>query len=413
MLNGEWEYGPFGLDADKGQTLPYQRTALVVVNNITSGTRLGDIVPQLESDRRVQVMFTRAPWALVSGGVGQFLERLGGVVVPWHQATQARFDLAVAASYGLLEQLHAPVLTMSHGAGFNKYAIRYDGSTPQAPLEMSGLERAELVRRGRVIPSSIVVPTTRDLTWLKHSCPEAVPVAVVAGDPCYDRLLVSLPLRDAYRQALDVRGRKLVAVSSSWGSGSLLERCPDLISRLVSELPREEYRVAAIVHPNTWSWHGRRQVLAWYAESVRRGLMLVPPEEGWRGVLAAADVVVGDHGSTTYYGACTGVPVLLATFAYEDVEPGSPVASLGRLAPRLRLDQPIAPQLETATADWPPGTSEAIRAQVTDAPGQSARIIRSVMYRLMKLPEPATEPEVRPVPLPEPIVIPESFGGSQ
>jgi hypothetical protein len=52
-----------------------------------------------------------------------------------------------------------------------------------------------------------------------------------------------------------------------------------------------------------------------------------------------------------------------------------------------------------------------IRALVTDTPGQSARIIRSVMYRLMKLPEPAAEPVVRPVPVPRPVSAAETFGG--
>jgi hypothetical protein len=235
----------------------------------------------------------------------------------------------------------------------------------------------------------------------------------VAGDPCYDRLAASLPLRDVYRQSLGVRDRKLVAVSSTWGPGSLMQRCPDLLPRLVDELPRQDYLVAAMVHPNAWSWHGRRQVRAWYAESVGRGLILVPPEEGWRGVLAAADLVIGDHGSVTCYGATTGAPVILAAFPDEYVEPGSPVAELGSITPRLRLDEPIAPQLAKAMASWSPGLSAVIRAHVTDVPGQAAGIIRTMMYRLMDLAEPTAMPEVRPVPVPEPIVIPEAFGGGR
>ncbi len=174
------------------------------------------------------------------------MSRLGGVVLPWQQATQIRFDLAVAASYGLLERVHAPV-------------------------------------------------------------------AVVAGDPCYDRLAASLPSRDIYRRALGVRGRKLVAVTSTWGPGSLLQRHRDLLPRLAGDLPGERYRVAAIVHPNVWHWHGPRQVTVWYADCVRRGLILVRPEDGWRGVLAASDVVIGDHGAVTCY-ATAGVPVLLASY---------------------------------------------------------------------------------------------------
>jgi len=232
------------------------------------------------------------------------------------------------------------------------------------------------------------------------------------GNPCYDRLAASLPLRDSYRRALGVEGRKLIAVTSTWGPGSLLHQCPDLLSRLVGELPRQEYCVAVFMHPHVWYWHGRRQLHAWYAECMRRGLVLVPPEQGWRAILTAADWVIGDHGSATCYGASAGVPVLLAAFAADEVDPGSPASHLGQNAFRLRPDQPVAGQLHAASAAWPPGWSASVRSQITDVPGQSARIIRETMYRLMKLPEPDRTPTVHPVLLPRPAVIPEASGAS-
>jgi hypothetical protein len=412
MSCGEWVQGPFGLDAERGRTFPSKRTVLVVAHHLTAAARLADIVPLLETDRRVQVAFTCAPSSIFSAGAREFLTRLGGVVLPWHQATRVRFDLAIAASYGLLEQLHAPVLTVPHGVSFNKYPGRWDGFGPQGPREVAGLERAGLVYRGRVVPSAIVVPTRRDLTRLGDACPAAAPLGIVGGDPCYDRLAASLPLRDSYRRALGVRGRKLIAVTSTWGPGSLLDRCPDLLTRLVDELPRQEYRVAVFMHPHVWCWHGRRQLHAWYAEYLRRGLILVPPEQGWRAILTAADWVIGDHGSATCYGASVGVPVLLAAFPADEVDPGSPASYLGRNAFRLRPGQPVARQLRAAGAAWPPEWSASVRAQITDVPGQSARIIRETMYRLMKLPEPSRTPTVRPVLLPRPAVIPEASGAS-
>jgi hypothetical protein len=36
MVYSEWEYGPFGLDSRRGQTLRCQRTVLVVVHPVTS-----------------------------------------------------------------------------------------------------------------------------------------------------------------------------------------------------------------------------------------------------------------------------------------------------------------------------------------------------------------------------------------
>jgi hypothetical protein len=76
---GEWARGPFGLNAERGRTLRSQRTVLVVVHAVTAGTRLGDVMPLLEADLRVQVVFTHAPSALIPGGVQEFLASLGGV----------------------------------------------------------------------------------------------------------------------------------------------------------------------------------------------------------------------------------------------------------------------------------------------------------------------------------------------
>jgi hypothetical protein len=373
---------------------------LVAVHSVTAGTRLADVWPLLGADRRVQLVFTRPPGALMAAGADRFLERLGGVVVPWRQAVQSRFDLAIAASSGRLERLHAPVLLFPHGVGFNKLTVRYDGSGREAPLEVAGMECAGLVFHGRVIPSAIVVATVRDLGILARAVPEASGAAVVAGDPCYDRLAASLHLRGEYRRALGAGDRTLVAVSSTWGAGSLLETCPDILADLAGELPREKYCLAAIVHPNAWSWHGPLQVRAWCAEAARRGLILVDPEEGWRAVLAAADCLIGDHGSVTAYGAAAGLPVVLGATPAGHVLPGSLVSRLGEMAPRLGPG-PVAPQIARVMSAWPGQEHAAvIRDGVTDAPGRSARIIRRVMYELMQLPEPGGTPCASPVPGP-------------
>jgi hypothetical protein len=411
MVAGEWVRGPFGLDAQRGRTLRCRRTVLAVVHTVTAGTRLGDVVPMLEADLRVQVVFTYAPSALISGGVQEFLGRLGGVVLPWRQAMNTRFDLALAASDGLLEWVHAPVVTMLHGAGYNKYPARWDGYGPRARREVAGPEKGRLVCHGRMISSALVLPTRCQVERLRRSCPEAAAIAVVAGDPCFDRLTASLPARDRYRQALRTGDRTLLAVSSTWGPGSLLCRYPGLLAELVDQLPSRQHQIAAIVHPGVWHWHGVRQVRAWYADCVRRGLILVPPEEGWRAVLAAADVVVGDHGSVTCYAAAAGIPVLLASFPSGEVEPDSPVATLAAIAPRLRTGRPYAAQLERAASTWRPEQHSVIQAMITDSPGQSAHIIRSLLYRLMRLSVPSAGPEVPPVPAPQPVALGGTFGG--
>jgi hypothetical protein len=392
--------GPFGIDAMRWGTGGSSRTVLVVVHSVTAGTRLTDVTPLLESDLRIQVVFTVAPSSFPSG-TGEFLRRLDAVVVPWQQAIRERFDLAIAASYGRLEQLHAPVLTLAHGVGYGKFPHRWEGYGPPASRAAWGLERQQLIYHGRVVPAAIALPHRDGVPQLKSSCPEAVPAAFIAGDPCYDRLAASVSLRHTYRRALGVKdGQKLVVVSSTWGTGSLLGRYRGLVPRLVAELPRDEYRVVAVLHPNIWHWHGPWQVQAWYADAVRNGLGLIPPEEGWRAALVAADVVIGDHGSVTYYAASIGVPVLLGAFPEDDIDPGSPVTTLGAIAPRMCSDRPLHPQVIDAAAAYSSGLYAELASHVTSVPGESGRLIRREMYRLMRLQEPSAIPKVRPVPAP-------------
>jgi hypothetical protein len=141
------------------------------------------------------------------------------------------------------------------------------------------------------------------------------------------------------------------------------------------------------------------QVRAWCAEAARRGLILVAPEVGWRAVLAAADCLIGDHGSVTAYGAAIGVPVLFGVLPTRHIMPGSPIDRLGETAPRLSVG-PLAAQVARVMDTWPGGYAAEMRAHLTDVPGQSAGIIRRVMYALMSLPEPGEAPSVHPVPMP-------------
>lgn len=402
MSSDGWASGPFGLDAARGQTFRYERTVLAVVHSVTAGTRLADVVPLLESDRRIQVIYTSPDSSLFTAGVPEFLAGLGGVVIPFRQAAQIRFDLAVAAADGGLERLHAPVLRMPHGVGFNKLPRAWAGQGPAAARVLGQADPARLVYHGRVTAAGIVVATTGQLERLRRGCPAAADVAVVAGDPCLDRLLASLSQRGAYRRALGTAQRMLVAVSSTWGAGSLLESDPDLMCRLAAELPAEEYQIAMITHPSTWHWHGPRQVRAWYAEGARRGVLVVPPTASWRAVLAAADVLVGDHGSVTSYAAAAGIPVTLASYPRAEVDQRSQVARLASIAPRFRRGKPAAGQFAKAVAAWNPQLHAAFRAEVTSAPGQAARIIRALMYRLMDLEEPGAPPAVKPVAEPVP-----------
>ncbi|MFL1428099.1 MULTISPECIES: hypothetical protein [unclassified Nocardiopsis] len=120
MSVGERLRVPIGA-APGWSTAPDARRVLVVAHTVTALTRILDIIPLLESDPRVQLVFTRARTSNFREGVTEFLTDIGAVVAPWEQVVDEEFDLAVSASYG--DDLHlikAPMVVFSHGAGYNK-----------------------------------------------------------------------------------------------------------------------------------------------------------------------------------------------------------------------------------------------------------------------------------------------------
>jgi hypothetical protein len=141
-------------------------------------------------------------------------------------------------------------------------------------------------------------------------------------------------------------------------------------------------------------------VRSWLADCLRRGLSLVPPEADWRAVLAAADFVIGDHGSLSTYGAVTGVPVLLGGFPGSDVNPESAQALLGAAAPRITSRGSLRRQLLRAAEDFTPGRYRAVVERITSEPGRFDRNMQRLIYRLLRLRRPATVPYPRPVPAP-------------
>ncbi|GII95492.1 hypothetical protein [Sinosporangium siamense] len=395
--------GPFSLVASRGDTVKVNKTVLVVVHHLTAATRLMDIVPLVESDHRVQLVYTVPPSSVFASGAHDFLRKAEGLVMPWSQATETRFDLAMAAGEGMLEQLHAPIMSFFHGAGPNFYANKRIRNGSSLPPVISGLSARGLTSRGRALPSAIMVPHENNLRVLAEQCPEAASVGELAGDICFDRMLASRPRRTAYRNALGVGpGQRLIVITSHYGGDSLLQQDPTLPVRLAAELP-EDYRVVVFLHPSTWVWHGRRQVNAWMDRDAGSRLTLLPPEDGWRGALVAADLVVGDLGSPVCYASALGLPVVLMPYEADDVVPGSHFELLGRLAGRLDREQPFGGQIEAAMRGWSAAEATELRAMFTSVPGEAARRIRQTIYRLLDLPEPAAEPRAEPVPMPVPL----------
>lgn len=393
-MGEDWLRVPVGPDAGRWVTSRTRRTVLAVVHTVAGAGHLLDAIELLEGDPRLQVVFTAAPDVL-SNGVSTLLRRLDAAVVPWHQAVRSSFDLAVVTDAAGAHELHAPVLFLSHGIMNNKRAPA-GLSGPDTDLVV-GLGAPWLTWYGRVVPT-VVALSHADLTVvLAEQCPQALPAARVTGDLSLDRLTVSRSAPDRYRAGLGVEpGQTVVAVSSTWGPQSLYARFPRLIGELRSALPRRQYVVAAALHPALWYGHGPRQVLAWLREQCGSGLVVVDPVS-WRGLVTAADVVVGDHGSATVYAAAAGVPVLRAPWVADSVGAGSAVAALAEAAPQLTGRDPLPRQLELAVAAFGGQAAQAVAARVTSQPGAAARLLRSEMYRLLDLSEPERSAVTTPV----------------
>ncbi len=270
---------------------------------------------------------------------------------------------------------------------------------------MFGLGSEWLLSDGRPIADAMVLSHPEQISRLAAACPEAVPTAVLGGDPCFDRILAARHHRERYRRALGVQpGQRLVLLNSTWNPTSLFgdagpeDVLPLLLPRLTSELPADEYRVAAVLHPNIWHGHGPGQVGLWLDRARRGGLTLIDPLEGWRQALIAADVVLGDFGSVSYYAAACGTPVLLGAAPLEALGPSSPVAAFVRSAPRLDPYKALLPQLEELlTAHQPLGWPAEL---TTSDPGRAAALLRGLFYRLIGIAEPAEPALLDPLPLP-------------
>ncbi|MEU4927378.1 hypothetical protein AB0G54_12890 [Streptomyces yokosukanensis] len=377
-------------------TLLGRRTVLTVAHTITYAKRLVDILSLLEDDFRVQVAFT-APPHVFGDEVPHFLERLGCAVLPWEEAVRTSFDVAVAAGPRGVERLAAPLITLPHGAGYLKRLC----SGPEAGV--FGLRRQDVAPGGK-LPAAVVVPHRADLAELAEHCPEALSLAHVVGDPAYDRISASLPLRGAYRRALGLRDtEKLVVVASTWGARSSFGHFTALLPRLLTELPGEGYRCVVLAHPNVWSGHGAWQVRSWLARCARSGITLVPPEADWRSVLIAADLIIGDHGSVTLYGTLTSAPLLLVTSPAQEINPASPAAALALTAPALSPVHPLVDQLEYAATEYRREEYAAISARITSEPGRFNRNMRRLLYRMLGLGQPAHAPVTVPLPAPPPL----------
>ncbi|MDK0520445.1 hypothetical protein [Streptomyces sp. ML-6] len=390
---------PVGPDAARWRTFGSERTLVVAARTVTSLVRVLDVVPEIvHDDPRITVVFAYDPTSAFNDGVLDLLRASGCRTLPWPQLAELSPDLLISASENIkVPPGDYPVLVLPHGVGFHKQVP--DSAGPGTRL--SGLVHDDLLTARR---AWLAVSHPDQEAQLAAAHPGAAGRTVLVGDPCLDRLRASVRWRERYRSALGVLpGQRLVLVSSTWGEESLAGSWPGLPADLLAQLPADEFRVALVLHPNVWSGHGSWQVRVMQQSALEAGLIAVDPTDGWQQTLVASDLVIGDHGSVTLYGAALGRPVLLGTFGSEAV-PGTAGHALRTVAEPLEAGKPLRAQLEAATAGHRADRYEAITAGAFADPGKALPRLRALVYDLLGLarPErPARGPQVFPLPAPD------------
>ncbi|MBE8519245.1 hypothetical protein ILP97_17280 [Amycolatopsis sp. H6(2020)] len=392
---------PIGLHAPRWVTVSPERAVLLIAHNVTTLNRLLDVIPAFENDCRVQLVFTDIGADPFRDGLADAIARTGIITIPWEQAKQTRFDLAISASHhGELTDITARRAILSHGIGYTKYSPRRAESgerrAESGERRAFGLSAEWLLRDGSPLADAFVLSHPDQVREIGEHAPAALPAAVVAGDPCLDRITASIPFRDRYRATLGIGERTLVLLTSTWSQHSLLGARPQLPREILAELSPDSFAVALILHPNITHGHGMAAVRQWYADCLRSGMLILDEVEGWRAGLVAADVVIGDHGSVTGYAAALGKPTLLG--AFDDVPPATPISILGELAPRLAQHGPYRPDIIAAARPRPDHPFVPVQQLATSAPGEALSLLRKHFYSLLDLSEPNSEVAVVPIP---------------
>ncbi|WGP13730.1 hypothetical protein [Streptomyces sp. SH5] len=384
-------------DAPKAEVLGVART-------LTSATRVVDVMHLLRPEDGIEKYYTVNPGSAFADGLDSYLSGLGIHVLSWEEATRRPFDLAVSCSvHPTMRRLDAPLMVLPHGAGYNRLVTESTGDA----LAPAGLSRRELMWRGKVVPQAIGVSHQDQIDRLTEICPEAAPYALAVGDWCFQRITASMPHRDRYRSRLGaVDGRRLVVVHSTWSEHSLLGRHPELPLRLVTSLPADEFAVAAVFHPNVWARHTPAGVLERLGAAMDAGLMIIPPQEGWRAAVVASDWVVGDHGSTSFYSAAADRVTMLAATGLDELDPLSPAAAFARGAPRLDPEGDLLAQLLDAARRHDPAELRPVVDGQLASVDTSGEVTRARMYEFLArrgVRVPPGAPRPLPVPAPEPV----------
>ncbi|WP_235094753.1 translation initiation factor 2 [Streptomyces sp. A1-5] len=377
-----------------------RRAVLFAVRSAVALHRLLDVLPVFSGDDRIERRFSLIPGSDFGTDALAALDSVGARCVPWDEAVRTPYDLTLAASpKGELDRLRGPLVLLPHGAGFGK-TLPDEGTADSA----SGLDPAYLLRRGTPLAALHALAHRSQVAELAVRCPAAAARATVVGDPTLDRLLASQGLRDRYRTALGTGGRRLIALTSTWGPESLLASYPDLPARLSTELPADSYQLALIMHPNDYGRSGAHDLAERHAPALAAGLLTPRPYEEWAAVLVAADGVLTDHGSTALYAAALDRPLLAVCDGGDELIPGSPMARLLAAAPKVSGAAAdtgrAAEDIVRAIEGHLPGSVRALAEPAFAERGRALPLLRTELYARLRLTPPATPAEPRLLPVP-------------
>lgn len=382
----------------------YIRQVLIAVRNFTTFHRVLDLLRAgLLSGLSTHIQFVIDSGSRFASGLAAHIAKYGHSPLGWREAASRQFDLVLSAHASVrLAELSGPLLQLPHGVGHPRLVPHVTGDQ----YSPSGIARRQLVRNGVVVPTVIGVTHQDQLRRLAETCPEAASRAFVVGDVLMDQMSISRQRRNSYRQALGVRSNQiLVVVSSTWGPYSTLARAPRLPFRIVSQPDAAKFVVASVNHWNDYLMRADKGQPLKQGVELDRRLIPIPPTSGWQAAILACDVVIGDHGSVSFYAAALGRPLILSGGVSPETDRGSSSAKLQAAARRLDQRGDLVGQILRAIDD--PKTTKkvsGIARRSFGVPGQALHTTRDIVCRLMRLPTP-TERVVQPGLLPLPTEI--------
>ena len=376
---------------------PSRPRLLLLARNLTSFNRVGTVLQTLMGTRwSIDVVIDEG--SRYADGLEDRLRELHFRRITWEQARAVRWDAILAAHVnGKLAELDGPMLVVAHGAGYNRRVF----SSTRDTVSSAGLSCHELVVDGEVFATVIGLSHEEQRARM---CPAARSRAVVIGDPMFDQMMCSLPRRGRYRKALGVdHGRCLVVVSSTWNEHSLMATRHDLVRSLVAGLPRHRYQVVLVLHVNIWTEETRAAIELAFGHELAAGLLIIRPEDSWQAAVIGADVLIGDHGSVTFYAAGLGVPVLLAADGSTEVDPASPIADLRDAADRFDPTADLRVQIDAAVRRRDKNRFAPAVDRMFGNQGRSWKTLHDTLHELAGITPSDGEPRMVPIPDPVPI----------